>query len=403
MPLSPNYDDEETTPDMGGDDVNYKKLLMQQLQAQNQPTPVDPNNNALVSSLNQSFSKLGTLNGRASDTSDVTRYSDILDKAKAARQQQDLAKTGQQSKILQALAQLKDKDMQKQQSLSLMQQQMQNAKDQKLSDQQFQREQQDRLFNQQQSLYDKKAENAQNIAQVRADQKPSAASQAVDKEFGKDYNDFVVKGGYGNVQKGIQQLNNVAQSLGEDNSLTGPIAGRTPNFIRSFTNPKAIDTRQQVEDVVQRSLKEILGAQFTEKEGERILARAYDPTLDAKTNQEKVLRLAKSLKQAAESKLNAAKYYEQNGTLQGFKGTLANGVDDILADIDRPAPSNQGVAQAPSNGDQQLMSVPGAQSAPPMAAPKMNPARLDAQAAGSKRIVAGKTYTKGPDGLWHEE
>jgi hypothetical protein len=107
----PGMDDDEN--------VNYKQMLLRQLQAQQEQPPEPANNNALVAGLNQSFSKLGTVGGKTADTSDVTRYANVLDQMKTARQQQDMAKTGQQEKILGMLAQLKDKDIQKQQELAI--------------------------------------------------------------------------------------------------------------------------------------------------------------------------------------------------------------------------------------------------------------------------------------------
>ncbi len=104
MPLTPPLDTDE--------DNNYKQLLMQQLQMQNQAQAPDNTNNALFAGLNQSAAKLGTVGGRVADTGDVTRYADILDKSRAARQNQDMEKTGAQAKILASLAQLKDKSTQ---------------------------------------------------------------------------------------------------------------------------------------------------------------------------------------------------------------------------------------------------------------------------------------------------
>ncbi len=390
-----------------GDSNNYKKMLMDQLRQQQEqslaPSNDSAGNNQLVASLNQSLSKLGSIGGKVADTSDVSRYAQVLDQAKAAQQQQQMAQTGQQSKILEQLAMLKDKDQQKKDSLAFNNQKLEQSKAQKMADQDFELKKQDRSFGQQKELQGMKQSAAQDIAQVKAEQKPSKAAEAVDREFGKDYNDFVVKGGYGDAQKGIQQLNAVANSLATDSSLTGPIAGRTPDFIRSFTNPKAVDTREQVQDVVQRSLKAVLGAQFTEKEGERVLARAYNPTLDAETNRKRILGLANSLKIAAESKLNAAKYYEANGTMQGFKGTVANSVDDILSDLDKGPGGQMAKTEAPTDGVK-AMGVGGQpQGTEPSKGPASNPAALNAQASGTKKIVGGKTYVKAQDGLWYPE
>ena len=80
--------------------------------------------------------------------------------------------------------------------------------------------------------------------------------------------------------------------------------------------------QQGVEEVVQRNLRLVLGAQFTEKEGERLISRAFDPSLSEKENKKRVDRLLNQIEKAANAKQKAAEYFEKHGTLKGFKGTL---------------------------------------------------------------------------------
>lgn len=150
----------------------------------------------------------------------------------------------------------------------------------------------------------------------------SKGQEALDKDFAKEYSDFVAQGGSADVNKSIEQLNIAAKNLAEDKTLTGPIAGQTPDAIRAITNPKAIATRESVEEIVQRNLRLILGAQFTQKEGDRLIARAYNPLLSTEENRKRVLRLGNQIQEAAKVKADAANYFEQNGTLQGWKGKM---------------------------------------------------------------------------------
>jgi hypothetical protein len=150
----------------------------------------------------------------------------------------------------------------------------------------------------------------------------SSATRAVDDAFSKEYVSWTTGGG-ADVAKQLGQLNDVAKELGNKGSnLTGPVIGRTPDAVLSVTNPKSIAMRERVEEVVQRSLRAILGAQFTEKEGERLIARAYNPTLGEAENKVRVERLFTQLNQAFESKQNAIQYFQQNGTLKGWKGKM---------------------------------------------------------------------------------
>jgi hypothetical protein len=74
--------------------------------------------------------------------------------------------------------------------------------------------------------------------------------KAADEAFGKDYAQWSAAGGYTDVQKQLNQLNKAAEALRTDSSLTGPYVGMLPDTLRSFTNPKAVDTRNLVEESV---------------------------------------------------------------------------------------------------------------------------------------------------------
>jgi hypothetical protein len=158
---------------------------------------------------------------------------------------------------------------------------------------------------------------ADQIKQVRE----QAGGKAVDEAFAKDYVQFKAGGGAQDAQKQIAQLQDVSKALKEPtNQLTGPVRGRLPDAVRSVTNPNAVAMRERVEEVVQRSLRAILGAQFTEKEGERLIARAYNPSLSQDENAIRVNRLLTQLQDAYKVKAEAADYFEKNGTLSGWQG-----------------------------------------------------------------------------------
>jgi hypothetical protein len=177
---------------------------------------------------------------------------------------------------------------------------------------------------------------------VNVDTRPllTKAQERVDTEFAQTYADFVASGGVADVTKQLGQLRGVSSMLAKDDSLTGPIRGQLPESIRSITNPRAVEARNAVEEVVQRNLRLVLGAQFTEKEGERLIARAYNPLLSSAENKRRVDRLAQQIESAALAKVDAARYYEQNGTLQGWRGKLPT-IKDIEAGLDAPQTSLQ--------------------------------------------------------------
>lgn len=150
----------------------------------------------------------------------------------------------------------------------------------------------------------------------------TAAGKAVDEQFAKDYVAFTSGGGAQDAAKQLAQLEDVTKMLQEGNHLTGPVRGMLPDTVRNITNPEAVEARERVEEVVQRSLRAILGAQFTENEGKRLIARAYNPSLPESENLIRVNRLLTQLHQAFDAKQSASRYFEQNGTLAGWKGKL---------------------------------------------------------------------------------
>lgn len=312
----------------GEDDDQYKSLIMQQLKEQSPETDSGPSQNQLLASLNSAANQVGAVGGRVAQNPEVQRFADVLDKNKMLGEQQRLAQLQNRQKLLEGLAKIKSQEDLRKQQLSYDQQKS-------LQDQQFKKDLQQNQQNFLSGMADKKYAAMQDLADTKTQQKPSVAQQAVDRNFAKTYEDFVVQGGFADAEKGIGQLNNMAEKLAKDKTLTGPIRGSTPDFIRQFTNPEALDVKSQVEDVIQRSLKAVLGAQFTEAEGKRVLERAYNEKSPPEVNEARIRRLADQLKKMAESKYNAAKYYESNGTLQGFPGTTTNSVDDMISNIEK--------------------------------------------------------------------
>lgn len=160
------------------------------------------------------------------------------------------------------------------------------------------------------------------------------AQKAVDEAFAKDYTAWIT-GGASDVQKNLGQLDMALSALnsGADN-LTGPVIGTLPRAVRERIAPRSIDVQEMVEEVGQRNLRLVLGPQFTEKEGERLIARIYNPTQDESVNARRAQILFNQIKKAAEDKQRAAKYFEDNGTLNGFQGSLYTSVDQFRNDLD---------------------------------------------------------------------
>ncbi len=162
----------------------------------------------------------------------------------------------------------------------------------------------------------------------------SFGQKALDQAFAKEYAAAIAQGSGFDTAKMVNELDGVLNQLNSGAELTGPITGRTPDFINSIVNPGAIAARDAVSGVVQRNLKTILGAQFTQKEGENLIARAYNPLLSEEENALRVGRLLTQMKLAAAQKQAALEHFNANGTLAGFQGVANYSMADFEAALD---------------------------------------------------------------------
>ena len=153
------------------------------------------------------------------------------------------------------------------------------------------------------------------------------AQLKVDESFGTDYAEYTAGGGFADIQKGLEQLKYAADSIdaaiksGETN-LSGQAISLLPDPMFRRTYSQGANIEDTVAEVTQRNLRAILGGQFAQKEGEQLIARAYDRRQPEEVNLERVKRLGRSIAAAAKAKDRAIKYYEKNGTLRGYDGKL---------------------------------------------------------------------------------
>lgn len=137
------------------------------------------------------------------------------------------------------------------------------------------------------SVSDEKAGNPNN----QFTQPTTPGQEATDKAYAKEYVEWT-QGGGADMAGQISQITSIADRLesGKEN-LTGAVIGNLPDAIGAVTNPSAVDARETVESVVQRNLRILLGAQFTAKEGEQLISRAYNPRLDETQNATRLVTL----------------------------------------------------------------------------------------------------------------
>lgn len=170
--------------------------------------------------------------------------------------------------------------------------------------------------------------------------------KAADVAFGKEYSDFVAGGGSEGAKKNINALDTVAAQLkargGEKPNLIQRGIQFLPDAARAALTPEIKAQEDMVRGAIQGSLRQTLGAQFTEKEGEQLMRRSYDPRLSAEQNLAKIKPELEALKAQLQRKMGSAQQFERTGSIRGINA--AGGA---------PAPAPQ---QAPTAGGVSSMS-----------------------------------------------
>lgn len=160
-------------------------------------------------------------------------------------------------------------------------------------------------------------------------------ADAYDKDAAKLALEWMAEGKNADVAKSLSQLREAKARLesGADN-ISGPVVGSwLGQAVAPAINPESVITKEAIEEVVQRNLRLVLGAQFTEREGERLISRAFNPKLQEPENAKRVGRLLRSIEDAALAREAAAQHFMKHGTLVGWDGRIP-GIADIEASIE---------------------------------------------------------------------
>ena len=205
-------------------------------------------------------------------------------------------------------------------------------------------------FDMQQALLDKRLQGQRDLAEFTADQNIRLAEakqgmkgagigaltkgqEAADKEFGKDYQKWVA-GGFSNVQGNLEKLQNSLTRINQDDEVGNTMLTETLRANNPFGNYReGLAVEQDIGNVVFQSLKEILGGQFTEKEGQKLVQQTYDPRLPDTENAKKVQAAMDKLSTMAEAKQGAVDYFAKNGTLKGYMGSSAGTMEQFQKEL----------------------------------------------------------------------
>jgi len=160
-----------------------------------------------------------------------------------------------------------------------------------------------------------------------------------DKDFAKGWTEFSARGGFADTVKQLGQLQNVLQQLKSGENVTGAFTAFLMNNAPSLAAgvaEGAVSAKDAVEEVVQRNLRLILGAAFTENEGKALIARAYNPALREEENARRLERLIQQMLTAASATQQAGQYFDQFGTLKGYSAKLPSFSDFDVTGKSKP-------------------------------------------------------------------
>lgn len=155
--------------------------------------------------------------------------------------------------------------------------------------------------------------------------KPTEFEKKLDQEGAKTVSDWstnrpIIQGDIEKLKEVERQLEAAAKS-GSKSNLSGSIKGRLP--FQDVFNEAGNEVQNTIASVTQKNLREILGGQFAQKEGEDILKRGYDPKVEEGMNLERVRMLRKAMEQSAAEKDRMSQYANQNKSLRGYEAVQA--------------------------------------------------------------------------------
>lgn len=134
------------------------------------------------------------------------------------------------------------------------------------------------------------------------------AQKATQETLGKDLAKWESTGKQTAVSN-LKKLDGLIEKIEAGKGRTGYIQGRMPGILRN--EGRAME--QEIEGIVFQTLKETLGAQFTEKEGKSLVRVSYDKTLPEEANLEKLKAVREELLRRVADRNRQLSQYKQTG------------------------------------------------------------------------------------------
>jgi|TARA_Y100000296_G_scaffold1587_1_gene1624 DNA-binding protein H-NS len=138
--------------------------------------------------------------------------------------------------------------------------------------------------------------------------------------------------GFAETESNLDKLQTNIEKLKTQDDLTGWFIGLMPDKIKAAFNPEALALKNDIESIIFQSLKETLGAQFTEREGRMLVAANFNEMLPEEVNLKRMQRLYDTTMKASKAKEDKIAYFRENGTIKGWEGQVFT-FEDIASSL----------------------------------------------------------------------
>ena len=129
--------------------------------------------------------------------------------------------------------------------------------------------------------------------------------------------------------------NKIARLYSGEENLSGPGFAFIPERLRPVLAPAAAGFLDDISELTYQSLRETLGAQFTQREAERLVNTSFNISLPEEQNVARLQRLKAKLESIKQNRNNQIAYFMEKGTLQGYEKedvTFDSILDSVLFD-----------------------------------------------------------------------
>jgi hypothetical protein len=128
-------------------------------------------------------------------------------------------------------------------------------------------------------------------ATEKATERASVGETTVTKKLGEEFASYVGEGGQASIKSNYNKLNEAANQLQSGKLETGStwlkIIGGSDTAV-DITDPKVAAARDNIQSAIVGTLRPVLGGQFAQKEGEKILNLSFNPRLSSAENAKRV-------------------------------------------------------------------------------------------------------------------